>query len=443
MAVTVRYADLAAAGTGHAGSQVDPWSWADVLSTAAAGDDVYVKGSIDRTTTTDAFTSAGTAASPIVIRGCDASWNPIVPTRTNGIGALVTTGWPTITYTSGQLAPNKGYLIFRGLVITGAKSGATVDLAQISDSIFDCSITNTANNASAVALYRSNGSVNGATVNCDISATGSSALCAFRQAAGAGRITDCRITAPNGTSVVLDSSSSSAYVRCLFFGGAIGFLSNSTARVSFLFDSCVFYGFSTVAYRSGNSALTTQPLFVNCAVTDNAQGFDSEYAGTANIGILRHTNRTRDNTSADSGFADYPIFNAVTTDTGGPETDYLDAANGDFRLAQGSPAIGAGLMGGDIGAVKRVETLPAESNVVDGITFGGYSGAERTGTYSPTYAAAADVRDGVDRGDGTPGTCAVPAAADTRKDVPVDDTVGTLVPGGLGGINNSFIKRAA
>lgn len=54
------------------------------------------------------------------------------------------------------------------------------------------------------------------------------------------------------------------------------------------------------------------------------------------------------------------------------------------------------------------------------------NGATITGTFSPTYTAASNVRSGTDRGDGTLGTCVVPAASDTRAGTPVDNTVGTM-----------------
>ncbi|MCX7006605.1 MAG: hypothetical protein NTY53_05045 [Kiritimatiellaeota bacterium] len=57
------------------------------------------------------------------------------------------------------------------------------------------------------------------------------------------------------------------------------------------------------------------------------------------------------------------------------------------------------------------------------------------------YPAEADVRSGVQfDSEAKTGTCKVPAAADVRKDTPVDATVGTLVAtGGEAGINGSQI----
>ena len=53
--------------------------------------------------------------------------------------------------------------------------------------------------------------------------------------------------------------------------------------------------------------------------------------------------RTRDNTTPRTGFGDSLNIAEVTTDTGGPETDYVDAPNGDITLIAAAPAVDSGL----------------------------------------------------------------------------------------------------
>lgn len=55
----------------------------------------------------------------------------------------------------------------------------------------------------------------------------------------------------------------------------------------------------------------------------------------------------------------------------------------------------------------------------------GYGYDQVTGTYVAPYTSSANVRDGINRGDGVLGTCAVPAATDVRSGVATDSTVGT------------------
>jgi hypothetical protein len=74
-------------------------------------------------------------------------------------------------------------------------------------------------------------------------------------------------------------------------------------------------------------------------------------------------------------------------------------------------------------------TLPPESQVLDGFTYG-VGGNGSTGIHteapSPTYASASNVRDGVNRGDGVPGTLVVPSAANVLETVVFDNgTTGT------------------
>jgi hypothetical protein len=74
-------------------------------------------------------------------------------------------------------------------------------------------------------------------------------------------------------------------------------------------------------------------------------------------------------------------------------------------------------------------TLPVESQVLNGVTYG-VGGNGSTGSHTeapePTYASAANVRSGVDRGDGTPGTLVVPGAANVLESIVFDNgTTGT------------------
>ena len=65
-------------------------------------------------------------------------------------------------------------------------------------------------------------------------------------------------------------------------------------------------------------------------------------------------NRERDNTSANVGIGNWPEINKITTDTGGDETDYFDAASGDFRLIDGSPGRNVGGFGINLGGLAVV-----------------------------------------------------------------------------------------
>lgn len=122
-------------------------------------------------------------------------------------------------------------------------------------------------------------------------------------------------------------------------------------------------------------------VVADCILTDNGQALLNQYNATAAHPILWQNNRTRDNTSPDLGFGDWPYYSPITTDTGGPETDYKDAANGDLRLIRTSPAVSAGPLGGELGAIPRPKaTLPTAAQVESGVTFGYAQDGLTTGT---------------------------------------------------------------
>ena len=377
---------IAADGTGSWADSlvlVTPCSWATMLANAAAGDDCRVMtGTYSRTTSSDGCTNAGTVAAPILIQGADASGNPLTVTRTlGGTGPLDTTGMPVITFTSGQLAPGaKNYLIFRALSITSAKAGAAVSLTGVHDLVIECSISTSSTNAAATAVTCTTG--NGwYFADCDCSAP-SGAAGAVSIPTTYARIERCRFTAPGGYGLTaINSSTGNGVHNCVFFACDIGYKFGGNSSGQDEVTHSTFYGCTTAAMQIGNTAYAA-PFFVsNCIITDCGMAIKSLYAATGNLALVRINNRTRDNTSADAGFDGWPILNPITTDTGGPETDYIDAAGGDFRLKYTSPGRGAASDGGDCGACPYDPNLPTIYTVQDGVFYG--QANEFEGTYIP------------------------------------------------------------
>jgi hypothetical protein len=85
---------------------------------------------------------------------------------------------------------------------------------------------------------------------------------------------------------------------------------------------------TTDAIQIGNANFTQLVLSLsNNHLTDNSgYAVNSLYAGTANVPIMSKNNRLRDNTSGSyNGFTDWAaggVLGDVTTDTGGPTTDF-------------------------------------------------------------------------------------------------------------------------
>jgi hypothetical protein len=111
----------------------------------------------------------------------------------------------------------------------------------------------------------------------------------------------------------------------------------------------------------GNADYTYPQLVIGNHITDSTGwGIDCGYDGTAQLAGIFIANRTRDNASgAINGFDDWATGTSighVTTDTGGPETDYTDAGSNDYTLISAAPAKGVGLVPYmDIGGLQRQE----------------------------------------------------------------------------------------
>ena len=75
---------------------------------------------------------------------------------------------------------------------------------------------------------------------------------------------------------------------------------------------------------------------INNHVTDSTKWLDNLYSGTGNVAVVEINSRTRDNTTPRTGIDGINI-SEVTTDTGGAETDYVDAGSDNLRLISGAP----------------------------------------------------------------------------------------------------------
>lgn len=421
MAITEKYASEAGAGDHNGTSEAHAWTLAEAFANAAAGDRVNIKGNV---TLGGAITpsNSGTAASPIIMRGYASSIGDGYLGRTNQTGALVATNMPVITMGGYSLTDSSKTLwVFESIAFTGAVSGSLID-PHASWSFIHCSIVNTQNNSSAVGAYE------GMFLNCDVSATGASALCAIREPM---LISNCRVTCPGGSGVYINAAVTQVH-DSIFYSCVNGIKSVGAASFnSGIIKDTTFYACSAAAILGPNAAMA-RPLFViNVCATDSGRFLDSSYVATANNPVVCAGCRTRDNTNANQGWADWnTAFNmgAVTTDTGGAATDYVDAAGGDFRVIKDSPAIGAGYWGADIGGCQRLVDYPAAANVWTGTTYNAAGGG--TGTAGTKVASSIT-------------NC---EAGNVKKDVVIGDVTGTYegVGGGSGPvpmIGSPFIRR--
>lgn len=357
MALTERYVTANAAGGGD-GSSGSPWTWAEALAAAVAGDRVNVKaGTYARTTTTDAFTNTGTSAAPIWVRGYSSTIGDGYQGR-NQYGVLVVTNMPTISYTSGYLNINKAQILIDSMVIesTSARYGAALVLSEANTNVINSKVTNTTAGSSATAIgstYQGN-----YVINCDAETTQTNSLNAIAASGVGCRIIACRAKSASTSNSAI-ATASAVVANCIIYDSYYGIKDSTTNQYTTLIN-CTFYNITKSAFLGYSNANIRSIVAINCMFTDISEyAFDSAYSATANVPLFALNNRFRDVTMGISnGFGDWPNLNQITTDTGGPETDYVDAVtNKDFRLVSTSPAIGSGIpLYMDIGALQVPKT---------------------------------------------------------------------------------------
>lgn len=345
MAITERYVSALAGGDGD-GSVGSPWTLAEAFTNAVAGDRVNVKAdgtySISATLTA---ASSGSTTQPIIMRGYKTAIGDGHASRTNG-GVLDTGNMPAISV--GNLAAS-GLVLGQYWILESCNLTSTNNsywLVQLNSycAIINCVVSNTAVNSYAVRMNYANAHA----LDCDMQA----AIMACSIGGSYCSVVGCRLKNTASGAYYGGIQTGSNKVGCvfaynLFFecaGDAGLYIYTPQNAAHFVIgNTFVDCANAAIEYRNAGS----QPYVLLAAfnhITDCAYAFQNSYASGGPI--LRHCNRTRDNTSADTGWGDWPDLYAVTTDTGGHETDYEDAASDDYRLITSAP-------GADIGALSH------------------------------------------------------------------------------------------
>jgi hypothetical protein len=327
-----------------------------MLTNAVAGDCVNVKadGTYSRTTS-DSFTNAGTATSPLIIRGYKTTIGDGYLGRTNGNGPLITTNMPVIACTGSGRLTIPAFCILASLNLTSAASNASV--STVADGVLILNrITNSSTNASAAGISPSTRAV---VFNNDIELTGvSGGTAACNIGSGANlRIIANRIKAGPSAGISLSSGSPTILFNVIFSSATEHIrVTNTAGTITILFNTLVGATSDGIDIVAGATGL--QCIFGNMITDNGGYGID---LNNANVAAFLAYNRTRDNTSGainlGTDWATATSYGHVTTDTGGAETDYTDAGSNDYRLIAASPAKGVGIPAyADIGALQRQES---------------------------------------------------------------------------------------
>ena len=328
MAITERYVTAAAAG-GGTGTSGDPWTLTEAFANAVAGDRVNVKNDATYTlSATLSLSSAGTVTSPIWFRGYSSTIGDGDQGRTGATGALDTTNMPVIDGgTTFRVALAHNYVIWESIKITGTYSA---DLLYRSGTygVTLKSVVSTGGTSNNTAIWAAD---TNHIIDCDISNSSSGGTSrALRIVGNMAIVYNCRVTSPSGVGIFANGASVSGpvIVDTLVYECAIGVQSNyNTASLPVMIGVTIVDCTTEAIYSSSYNKTNILGVY-NCMITDNAKIFNSSSAN--DTAAMFVGNRTRDNTSASTGIVDWPQdIDAVTTDTGGPETDYTNATADD------------------------------------------------------------------------------------------------------------------
>lgn len=357
MALTIRY--VTSGGTGSwadATNPATPAPWATMLTDAVAGDLCKIFGSFTLGASST-MTNAGTTTSPIILQGCGGT--PDSPLagflgRTDVNGALITTNMPTIAYDATFKLTVLGFTIVESLNLTGTITGSTFSPGA-SCIIRGCKIDNASTNAGAFAVAHGGSTSSCSYFDSDLTLSAANAAAVvLTTAANSTRVICCRIK--GGIGIALSTATLTAVGNVMYASGGSHINTTSAAgAVVALFNTLVSSGGSGINIVASSTGTHT---ILGNMITDNA-AYGINWNTAAGAGLLAH-NRYRDNTSGNINLGtDWTAatdYGAVTTDTGGPETDYVNAGTNDYNLIPASPAKAAGWFSYmDIGALQRQE----------------------------------------------------------------------------------------
>lgn len=363
MAITEYYVSSLAGGGGD-GSIGSPWTLTEALTdsdTNGAGRRYNIKADGAYTLASDAVGS-GSVSQPCILRGYTTTIGDGNLGR-DAEGKLITTNMPTLNLGSGVYWSPGSYIIFESLnFVRSANTNAGILHGGNALQYVNCRLSSTdGTNSGTCALNPQNYC---AVVDCDIEMTGATYGNGIACSGAYVKIVGCRIKVTGTSANAISANNATTIANCLLYGNGLrGIYGSDPVYVgSLCIVNCTGHlPNGTFLVLPASSSPKYMATAINCHVTDSTRMFDNGYYATEEVPAMRAYNRTRDNANADRGFGDWPIFSAVTTDTGDDTTDYTDASSDDFTLISAAPGKGAGLMAyTDIGAYQREE--PAGSS---------------------------------------------------------------------------------
>jgi hypothetical protein len=340
------------AGGGGDGSEGTPWTLAEAIAAAVAGDRVNVKKDGTYTAGGDlTFAGVGTIANPIIWRGYLTTIGDGDLGRSTTTGRLVETNMPLINFADAarELLISGNYNIFQDIKITGISTAVLATVSGTGAGMENCVVenTNTGGASHAVSIT----SATGFATNCDFRHLGASGGAAAINCGSTGIIDRCRLSSTSGFGF-LSAAGSPMLLDCIIRGcGDAGVRITSTgASAHVLISGCTIQGNTGTGVSIVVGYIAIMRI-LNCHITDNGGWGINDNGATAAVMVsnCRFRDNTSGNISIDAEWSD-AAHGTVTTDTGGAATDYANTGNGDLRLIADAPGVDDSAMGQNIGA---------------------------------------------------------------------------------------------
>jgi hypothetical protein len=279
-------------------------------------------------------------AQPIIFRGYKDAIGDGDQGRTgaDGNGPLDTTNMPEIASANNQVRTTS-FIIYEAIKFTGKTSGAALTFTAGNPKgvvVKQCVVICT-NTGKAVETYEET-----AVLDCDLQAgsSGTGAInlaprCLLYGSRIDGNTATAGVNIINAQPLIIGNTiwNATVAINCDITGNSLTHIIGNT-----IYDC-------TDAIKLRNVAITDLMFIINNHITDcSGEMINNPYIGTAAHPLLISHNRTRDITSGNGDVADWPVFDAVTTDVGDKDTDYEDADAEDFRLKTSAAGVAKGVI---------------------------------------------------------------------------------------------------
>jgi hypothetical protein len=308
MAWTERYVRADAAGGGDgtttaASGGTGAFTWAEMLADTTVGSvryNILSTGGVFNLTSTDSFTTAGTATAPRSIRGGNTAAGDLTGARTAG-GSLTVTNFPQIRYTStGRITfPANAVIEFMDIEAAVADIAVTLGANNV---MRKCKVTSS-NAASAAARAISNGTNYSQIIDCDF-AIASSHASSYVVEHSRGNVNGCRISAGSAGGGGIDLTSFGVVEFCTIINAATGV---NVGSIMAYVTNCSFRNISGNYINNGS-----EPVHVANCVAWGSGGSSKWYNSAGSVRAMSQFNNAVGNMGAgDTNEGEWPVTGEV------------------------------------------------------------------------------------------------------------------------------------